>query len=596
MRLACFLLTAASTALGQVPGFELERLRLNPGATSTLPSDTADLLPKNELRVGLTAHYQHDPLVVIDERTTKRVGSVVRSRLGFHLSGGFGVTDWLDVGVQVPLIVWQAGDDLSAFSITPVSGSVAVGTPWLSVRGAPLQQSRGGPVDLALGLGVGLPIGSEAALTRDSSVTAAPSISVGRVINDFVRVGGGATFLLRPARSLTTTTQVADEVGSYTTLAIAGALVKTSVRPELTLRLDVPFTRSPVAGELLLGVRSPRVGPFEFYAIAGPGFGQQPGTPTFRVLAGAALVTSLRPAPTPTPVDPCLSAEPPLECPNADADGDGVLNSVDACKLVMGVAALKGCPDVDADGDGVLDSQDACVGVRGTAARKGCAAPDADGDGLDDDLDKCPTVAGVIGFFGCPDGDADGIEDAKDACPTEPGLEELKGCPDRDGDGDGVVDRLDGCVKEKGPPSNQGCPAKEKQLVVITRERLIIRDKVYFDTGKSAVLPKSMVLLKQIARVLQEHAEIEHVVIEGHTDDRGAREMNMKLSDARAASVRKVLIDAGVDAGRIASKGYGPDRPVMPNTSAAGREVNRRVEFVIVGAETETQRPASPPP
>lgn len=586
---------AASTALAQssIPGFELERLRLNTGAASTLPSDTADLLPRYDLRVGLTAHYQHDPLVVFDERTSKRVGSVVRSRLGFHLSGGFGVTDWLDVGVQVPLIVWQAGDDLSGFAITKVNGSVALGTPWLSVRGAPLQQSRGGPVDLALGLGVGLPIGSETALTRDPSLTAAPSISVGRVINDFVRVGGGATFLLRPARSLTTTAQVADEVGSYTTLAIAGALVKTTVKPELTVRLDVPFTRSPVAGELLLGVRSPRLGPFELYAIAGPGFGQQPGTPTFRVLAGAALVTSLEPA---RPVDPCLSAEPPLECPNADADGDGVINSADACKLVMGVAAMKGCPDVDADGDGVLDSQDACVGVRGTAARKGCTAPDADGDGLDDDLDKCPMVPGVIGFFGCPDSDADGIEDAKDACPAEPGLEELKGCPDRDGDGDGVVDRLDGCVKEKGPASNQGCPAKEKQLVVITRERLIIRDKVYFDTGKSAVLPKSMVLLKQIARVLQEHSEIEHVAIEGHTDDRGAREMNMTLSDARAASVRKVLIDSGVEAGRITSKGYGPDRPVMPNTSAAGREVNRRVEFVIVGAETEVQRPASPPP
>lgn len=598
MRALALSLALGSTALAQstVPGFELERLRLNPGATSTLPIDSADLLPRLQLRVALAAHYQHDPLVLIDERTSSRVGSVVRSRLGFHLSGGFGVTDWLEVGLQVPVIVWQAGDELSGFQVSPVSSAAALGTPWVSARAAPLQQARGAALDLALGLGLGLPLGSDAALTRDPSVTAAPSITAGRSFGEFVRVGGGATFLLRPARALTTATQTTDEVGSYATLGAGVALLKPVVKPELSLRLDLPFTRSPVAGELLLGLRSPKLGPFEFFAVGGPGFGQQPGTPAFRVLLGAAWVGSLAPTAPPAPVDACASATPPVECPNGDLDGDGVVNSADACRTVMGLASLQGCPDVDADGDGVLDSEDACRGVRGTKARKGCAAPDADGDGLDDDLDKCPAVAGVIAFFGCPDGDGDGIEDAKDACPTEPGRDELKGCPDRDTDGDGVVDRLDGCVKDKGPPANQGCPAKEKQLVVITRERLIIRDKVYFDTGKSVVLPKSLVLLKQIARVLQEHPEIEHVSIEGHTDDRGAHEMNLKLSDARAASVRKVLLEAGVDAARITSKGYGPDRPVMPNTSAAGREVNRRVEFVIVGAETEVPSPAAPPP
>jgi outer membrane protein OmpA-like peptidoglycan-associated protein len=574
-----------------VPSFELERLRLNPAAQSTLVIDTADLMGGTQLRVGLTGHYQHDPLVVVDS-ASKRAGSVVRSRLGFHLTGAYGITRWLDVGVQVPLVVWQAGDDLSAFRVTPIAGSVALGTPWLNVRGAPLQQSRGAPLDLSIGLGVGLPLGSEAALTRDATVTAAPSLSAGRVLawsdgREFLRVGGGFTAMIRPARVLTMSSQIADEVGSYGSIGVGAAWLGLPVKPELSVRLDVPFTRSPVGAELMLGLRSPRVGPVEFYAIGGPGFGQQPGTPSFRVLAGAALAADLAPKPAPITLDPCLAASPPAECPDGDADGDGVRNVQDACRLVMGVAALKGCPDVDSDGDGVLDSADTCPGVKGPASRKGCPAPDADQDGLDDDADRCPAIAGTAAFFGCPDSDADGVEDSKDGCPAEAGLLELKGCPDKDTDGDGVVDRLDGCLTAKGPSSNQGCPAKEKQLVIITRERLVIRDKVYFDSGKSVVLPRSMTLLQQIARVLKEHPEIERVSIEGHTDDRGERGMNLKLSEARAASVREVLVKAGVEPTRISSKGFGPERPVMPNTSAAGREVNRRVEFVIVGAETE---------
>jgi outer membrane protein OmpA-like peptidoglycan-associated protein len=79
---------------------------------------------------------------------------------------------------------------------------------------------------------------------------------------------------------------------------------------------------------------------------------------------------------------------------------------------------------------------------------------------------------------------------------------------------------------------------------------------------------------------MKAHATI-HVRIEGHTDSRGSLKHNMKLSQSRADSVRKFLIGAGVEADRMESRGFGPTVPIDDNRTDAGREANRRVEFVI---------------
>ena len=111
-------------------------------------------------------------------------------------------------------------------------------------------------------------------------------------------------------------------------------------------------------------------------------------------------------------------------------------------------------------------------------------------------------------------------------------------------------------------------------------------------TEKSTVLVKSFTLLDQIARILREHSEVKTIAIEGHTDDRGSRALNMKLSQSRAESVREYLIGHGVAAERLKAAGYGPDRPVQPNTTSGGRDANRRVDFVIVGDEKASPTPA----
>jgi outer membrane protein OmpA-like peptidoglycan-associated protein len=101
-----------------------------------------------------------------------------------------------------------------------------------------------------------------------------------------------------------------------------------------------------------------------------------------------------------------------------------------------------------------------------------------------------------------------------------------------------------------------------------------------FDTGIDRLRPESAPTLKTIAAMLEQHPELK-LRIEGHTDNVGAKDANLKLSDKRAAAVRQALIaDYHVDGGRLNSKGFGDTKPAGPNTTEEGRSNNRRVELV----------------
>lgn len=103
---------------------------------------------------------------------------------------------------------------------------------------------------------------------------------------------------------------------------------------------------------------------------------------------------------------------------------------------------------------------------------------------------------------------------------------------------------------------------------------------ILFATGKADVLPESRPVLKEIAATLKQHADLK-ILIEGHTDNVGAPVANLTLSEARAAAVKAVLVSGyGVDGSRITTKGLGDTKPAVPNTTAAGRAQNRRVEVV----------------
>ena len=87
-------------------------------------------------------------------------------------------------------------------------------------------------------------------------------------------------------------------------------------------------------------------------------------------------------------------------------------------------------------------------------------------------------------------------------------------------------------------------------------------------------------------------AEITKIEVQGHTDPRGGRAYNVRLSQARAESVTKALVQRGVEAERLASKGYGPDVPIAENDTEEGRQKNRRVQFKIIEKKPKQQQEA----
>jgi OOP family OmpA-OmpF porin len=260
-----------------------------------------------------------------------------------------------------------------------------------------------------------------------------------------------------------------------------------------------------------------------------------------------------------SPRDKCVGPPKP-----ADRDGDGIKDDVDKCPAVAedkdGFEDADGCPDPDNDRDGVVDGDDKCP------------AEAEDKDGFED-ADGCPD----------PDNDKDGVADADDKCPAEAedkdGFEDADGCPDPDNDKDGVADGDDKCPIEAGPPDNGGCPKKYEHIVV-TQEKIELKQKIFFETNKAVIMSRSFGLLGEIANVLQTRTTM-RLRIEGHTDARGTPKHNLQLSDARADAVRVHLLGLGIDGARLEARGFGPEQPIETNKTAAGRERNRRVEFVI---------------
>lgn len=107
---------------------------------------------------------------------------------------------------------------------------------------------------------------------------------------------------------------------------------------------------------------------------------------------------------------------------------------------------------------------------------------------------------------------------------------------------------------------------------------------IEFATNSSQLSASSQTNLKELAEVLNKYEDTE-ILIEGHTDSTGDRDYNQTLSEKRASSVSSYLTSLKVANARLTNVGYGPDQPVAENTTASGRQKNRRVEVAIMANE-----------
>jgi outer membrane protein OmpA-like peptidoglycan-associated protein len=120
---------------------------------------------------------------------------------------------------------------------------------------------------------------------------------------------------------------------------------------------------------------------------------------------------------------------------------------------------------------------------------------------------------------------------------------------------------------------------------------------VLFDTGKYTLKPGARERLAKVAGILMAYPDL-HVQVEGHTDNVGGVDFNQHLSEKRASAVRDFLVQQGVKSTDVESRGFGMDQPVATNSTATGRQLNRRVDLVVtgqaIGTTAGTANPAQP--
>jgi OOP family OmpA-OmpF porin len=183
---------------------------------------------------------------------------------------------------------------------------------------------------------------------------------------------------------------------------------------------------------------------------------------------------------------------------------------------------------------------------------------DSDGDGVTDDVDRCPGTPGGVAVdrWGCPlDSDKDGVIDPKDACPDTP---------------------MGTKVDAKGCAIAAPVPTATKSAQVTAAGTWLYKD-IQFENNKSDLRESSIPTLNEIVEALNAQPGL-NIEIQGHTDGSGTRAYNLDLSQRRAQSVKAYLEGQGIGAGRMTTKGFGPDRPIDTNSTKEGRARNRRVE------------------
>jgi OOP family OmpA-OmpF porin len=493
-------------------------------------------------RLMLLGDYAYKPLVLYRASDNQAIGSVVSNQLIVHAAAGIALWDRLWIFANMPLALYTNGQSptVDGGQIPSPSG-VAAGDLRVGARVRLLGENRS-LASLSLSGYLFIPTGNKDKYTSSGEVHGMPALVLSGEGDSFAYAVNAGVDIQKKSSGSTSgviSPVISPVLGSEMTFGAAIGLLLADrmlqIGPEVygtTVMVGSDrFTKATTNVEGILGARL-RVGPMVMGLGAGPGITRGEGTPTLRVVASVAYAP-LPPPPPPPPPPPAPRKKP---APPSDRDKDGIYDKVDACPDEPGVRSddpeKNGCPPPppDRDGDGILDRDDACPDLKGVKsddpAQNGCP-PDTDGDGIRDDVDACPNEKG-------------------------------KADPD---------------------PTKNGCPTS----VRVTENEIVILEQVQFKTGSAVILKASDDLLFQVAVVLAEHPEILKIEVQGHTDNRGGKKYNKKLSDKRAAAVVKWLVKKGnVDAGRLTSHGYGMEEPLTDNDTAEGRQKNRRVQFKIV--------------
>jgi outer membrane protein OmpA-like peptidoglycan-associated protein len=513
----------------------------------------------------LTTNYAND--LVLGRQGNQVVMRPIAHRLTTELGVAIGLLGWLEVGLAMPFYLQQGSEGYQTGSPGQVKqgtlNSTLVGDMRLVVKARILDNRRFSGFGLAGVLELSLPTGSRDQLAGDASVTFTPRVVVDyRTKNGFVialnlayRLRGEETFY-----SLTIDDEIRVSLGTevplfFGGLALIGEALFVAGIPQFSQGGGVTGQRN-LSTELRTGLRWRH----DSGAIVtlGAGFGVTGGfgAPDLRLFLDVSFGRNVADG----------KADASLE--------EGYLTAVAKGKRV--VIVQKDPSTGSPPNKRVVSRQP--PPVRGVTAPPPVKVAKLDPKAFDK------------GVASDPDRDGDGIPDSLDKCPNEPedfdSFQDTDGCPDPDNDKDGIPDALDKCPLKKetinGVEDDDGCPDKGKSKVVLVKGSIKILDKVYFNSGKDTLQKRSFPILRQVSSFLKANWQIRKVLIEGHTDSRGDKEMNVDLSERRARRVMAFLISQGVSRRILKAKGYGPKIPIASNRTGAGRAKNRRVAFKVL--------------
>lgn len=551
----------AETAQAQdldLPDIQLQRFRPAPGPADFLNVYSSGIAKHLEWDASFYLDFADNPLQLAARGA--RYSETVDAQTTLSLLGSVGLFDRFEVGLLIPVTVFQASQGLQPIlppgSEDSTDLSIMGINDWRLSAKYQILDPRDELVGLALVGSLYAPIATQNTLTSDAGVGGEVLAAADYFIWRGMRVGANLGYRYRPMKETFRDATIGDEFLWGAALSVPVFMRELDAILEIDGAVSLAekgraLRNGEVPAEIKLAGRYAITDNWTLTAGGGSGLTNGVGTPDLRLFVGLGGYW-------------VYGGEWSMDYKSPAFDG-----RTSPCP--DGSPSENGCPEPDSDGDGVPDSVDRCPNTPpGTRVMTdGCPEDDFGDDG--------PPVLEL------PDRDGDGILDRDDDCPDVPGVAEYNGCPP-DRDGDGIPDDQDDCPDEFGVPERNGCPDPGRK-VVVTKDKIVIIDKVHFETSKATIRPDSFDILNEVVEVLEDHPHIEALRIEGHTDSRGRKAFNDKLSQQRADSVRKYLIDKGIAPSRLTAKGYGPSTPIDTNDTAEGRANNRRVEFTILTGE-----------
>ena len=537
------LLLPATSGAQSVEGFDAQNFHPMPSQRHAFINlSTGRTANQGDWEAGVFLNLADDPLVL--DLGGERFAEAVHRQLGANLLAAYSILDSLEIGLDLPIVLAQTGDDRFE------SAGFGIGDLRLVPRVGLFRPNEEDGVAVAFLIDTRLPTGGTDTF-QGGELRVEPRVAVDAVFGGGTRIGANLGWSFRSeAQFFDLTVNDALTWGLAADIPIADVfhLIPEIIGGASLLADDLGSEESPI--EALLAGRYVTSSGVAIHAGLGTGLVRGWAAPDWRLFAGVGI------GPRPVVL--------------MDRDGDYVPDDLDQC------------PDVPEDTDGFEDTD-------------GCPDHDNDGDGIPDELDECMFQREDIDDFededGCPDADndGDGILDVNDVAPLDPedfdGFMDEDGDPEPDNDFDSILDWDDWCPVEpevfNGVDDHDGCP-DEGGLILVTCEAVELGEKVHFAFDSDVILEESFEMLTQVATALDAAEHVRRIRVEGHTDDQGPDAYNADLSDRRAHSVRRFLIDRGLSEDRVEALGMGETRPIAPNTTEDGRATNRRVEIVIV--------------